>query len=99
VKLKVKQKSNQTVIRVTLEKSEEIVDRELAMLTSNTKKSLFRPTLKKRFLFMGDSLEYIGPQSVSLTTYLKNIISKQNFYFIANYFSYQLSANCKSFSQ
>lgn len=32
---------------------------------------------------MGDSLEYIGPQSVSLTTYLKNIISKQNFYFIA----------------
>lgn len=83
MKLKVKQKSNQTVIRVTLEKSEEIVDRELAMLTSNTKKSLFRPTLKKRFLFMGDSLEYIGPQSVSLTTYLKNIISKQNFYFIA----------------
>ena len=66
MKLKVKQKSNQTVIRVTLEKSEEIVDRELAMLTSNTKKSLFRPTLKKRFLFMGDSLEYIGPQSVSL---------------------------------
>ena len=83
MKLKVKQKSNQTIIHVTLEKNEEIVERELVMLTTNTKKSLFRPNLKKGFLFIGDSLEYTGPQSVPLTTYLKSTISKQNFYFIA----------------
>lgn len=82
MKLKVKQKSNQTIVRVTLEKNEEIIERELTMLTMNEKKNLFRPTFKKGFLFIGDSLEYIGPRSVPLTTYLKSTISKQNFYFI-----------------
>lgn len=80
MKLKIRQKPDKTIIRVTLQKDEEIIERELTALTLNSIKNLFRPTRKEGFLFFQDSITYVGPYCVPLTQYLKSTISKQNFY-------------------
>lgn len=82
VKLKIKQKPDRTIVQVMIQRNEELIERELKTLTMNSIKNLFRPTLKKGFLFYRYSINYVGPHCVPLTQYLKSTISKQNFYYI-----------------
>lgn len=82
MKIKLKLKSDKTIVQVVLQKNEELIGRELTAISTNTVKNLLKPALKKSVLSFSTTVEYIGPPAVPLTQYLKQVISKQNFFYL-----------------
>ena len=82
MKIKLKLKSDKTIVQVVLQKNEELIGRELTAISTNTVKNLLKPALKKSVLSFSTTVEYIGTPAVPLTQYLKQVISKQNFFYL-----------------
>ena len=82
MKFKVKQQQDKTIVQALIFKNEELVERELNTISLNAAKNFLRPTLKKRSFIYHYTIDFVGPRSVPLSQYLRNVISKQNFYHI-----------------
>lgn len=82
MKFKVKQQQDKTIVQALIFKNEELVERELNTISLNAAKNFLRPTLKKRSFIYHYTIDFVGPRSIPLSQYLRNIISKQNFYHI-----------------
>ena len=82
MKFKVKQQQDKTIVQALIFKNEELVERELNTISLNAAKNFLRPTLKKRSFIYHYTIDFVGPRSVPLSQYLRNVISKQTFYHI-----------------
>lgn len=77
VKLQIKNKSGQLIVRAKFSRDEEISNREIEQFSKNYIRGFLKPHQVKSKL-----VEYIGPESVALSDYLKSPVSKYEFFYI-----------------
>lgn len=77
VKIKAKSKNGRLCVKARLSHKDEISIRELEKFSKQFIRGFLKPSQGKM-----RTLEYIGPESISLLDYLKNPISKYEFFYI-----------------
>ena len=80
LKYKVKQYDSQTVVKVKISKSEELITREVDNLIQSPLRCLFSLKYKKCDLFYNYMLEYTAPRSIPIVQYFKTPINQKTFY-------------------
>lgn len=76
-KIKIKQIDNQLIIKVKLEKSEEINQRDIEVFDSKHIRGITRPKIVKN-----NKLEYLIPGNITLNEFIRSGITKNDFYVI-----------------
>lgn len=80
LKYKIKQSESQTLVKVEIQKNDELVVRELNNLMQSPMRGLFSVKLKKGGLFFKNVLEYASPRSIPIVQYLKTPLTQKTFY-------------------
>lgn len=77
VKLKIKDKSGQLIVRAKFSKEEEISNREIEQFSQKYIRGFLKPYQVKSKV-----IEYTGPESMTLFEYLKSPVSKYEFFYM-----------------
>ncbi len=77
LKIKVTKKDCRLIIKIKLPKDSEVSDNYLSIVSRNFVRGFFKPKSVKK-----NTIEYYGVIGISLYEYLKNPVSKRDFYFI-----------------